>query len=338
LIEAILMSTVNVNVQGTQLKLEKSKLLEMYRKTLEVRLFEEKVYELFGQNLIPGTIHLYLGEEASAVGVCSALRPDDYIQSTHRGHGHCIAKGADLSKMMAELMGKRTGYCKGKGGSMHVTDFTKGILGATGVVGSGLPLAVGAGVTIKLKRTDQVVAVFFGEGASNQGTFHEALNLASVWKLPVLFVCENNLYAMGTRQSIAMVLQNVADRASAYGMPGVIADGNDVLDVYRVASEAVRRARKGEGPTLIESKTYRLKGHSRFDAATYRPKEEVEEWIKRDAVKRMRDRLSTDKIAKEDELKKIDDEVKQAVEEAAKFAKESPQPEPDSVLEDVWAD
>jgi pyruvate dehydrogenase E1 component alpha subunit len=193
-------------------------------------------------------------------------------------------------------------------------------------------------VTIKLKRTDQVVAVFFGEGASNQGTFHEALNLASVWKLPVLFVCENNLYAMGTRQSIAMVLQNVADRASAYGMPGVIADGNDVLDVYRVASEAVRRARKGEGPTLIESKTYRLKGHSRFDAATYRPKEEVEEWIKRDAVKRMRDRLSTDKIAKEDELKKIDDEVKQAVEEAAEFAKESPQPEPDSVLEDVWAD
>jgi pyruvate dehydrogenase E1 component alpha subunit len=331
-------STVNVNVQGAQLKLDKNKLLEIYRKVLEVRLFEEKVYELFGQNLIPGTMHLYLGEEASAVGVCSALRPDDYIQSTHRGHGHCIAKGADLGKMMAELMGKRTGYCKGKGGSMHITDFSKGILGATGVVGSGLPLAVGAAVTIKLKGTDQVVAVFFGEGASNQGTFHEALNLASVWKLPVLFVCENNLYAMGTRQSIAMVLKNVADRAAAYGMPGVIADGNDALDVYRVASEAVRRARNGDGPTLIELKTYRLKGHSRFDAASYRPKEEVEEWIKRDAVRRMRDRLLTDKIAKEDELKKIDDEAKQAVEEAAMFAKESPQPEADSVYEDVWAD
>jgi len=329
---------VNMNVQGTQLKLEKNKLLEMYRKVLEVRLFEEKVYELFGQNLIPGTIHLYLGEEASAVGVCSSLRQDDYIQSTHRGHGHCIAKGADLGKMMAELMGKQTGYCKGKGGSMHVTDFTKGILGATGVVGSGLPLAVGAGLSVKLRGTDQVVAVFFGEGASNQGTFHEALNLASVWKLPVLFVCENNLYAMGTRQSVAMVLKNVADRACAYGIPGVIADGNDVLDVYRVASEAVRRARKGEGPTLIETKTYRLKGHSRFDPATYRPKEEVEDWIKRDAVKRMRERLSTEKIAKEDELKKIEDEVKQAVEEAAKFAKESPQPEPTCICEDVCAD
>jgi pyruvate dehydrogenase E1 component alpha subunit len=329
---------VTVKVHGTDLKLEKNFLLDMYRKVLELRLFEEKVYELFGQNLIPGTIHLYLGEEASAVGICSALRQDDYIQSTHRGHGHCIAKGADLGKMMAELMGKGTGYCKGKGGSMHVTDFDKGILGATGVVGSGLPLAVGAGLSAKMKGTDQVVAVFFGEGASNQGTFHESLNLASVWKLPVLFVCENNLYAMGTRQSIAMVLENVADRASAYGMPGVIADGNDVVDVYRVASEAVRRARKGEGPTLIETKTYRLKGHSRFDPATYRPKEEVEEWIKRDAVKRMRDRLLDEKIAKEDELKKIEDQVKLKVEEASKFAKESPQPEPTCVCDDVYAD
>ncbi|WXG47756.1 MAG: thiamine pyrophosphate-dependent dehydrogenase E1 component subunit alpha [Candidatus Atabeyarchaeum deiterrae] len=320
------------------MKLEKNFLLDMYRKVLELRLFEEKVYELFGQNLIPGTIHLYLGEEASAVGICSALRQDDYIQSTHRGHGHCIAKGADLGKMMAEIMGKGTGYCKGKGGSMHVTDFDKGILGATGVVGSGLPLAVGAGLSAKMKGTDQVVAVFFGEGASNQGTFHESLNLASVWKLPVLFVCENNLYAMGTRQSIAMVLENVADRASAYGMPGVIVDGNDVVDVYRVASEAVRRARKGEGPTLIETKTYRLKGHSRFDPATYRPKEEVEEWIKRDAVKRMRDRLLDERVAKEDELKKIEDQVKLKVEEASKFAKESPQPEPTCVCDDVYAD
>lgn len=332
------MSTVTVKVHGTDLKLEKNFLLDMYRKVLELRLFEEKVYELFGQNLIPGTIHLYLGEEASAVGICSALRQDDYIQSTHRGHGHCIAKGADLGKMMAEIMGKGTGYCKGKGGSMHVTDFDKGILGATGVVGSGLPLAVGAGLSAKMKGTDQVVAVFFGEGASNQGTFHESLNLASVWKLPVLFVCENNLYAMGTRQSIAMVLENVADRASAYGMPGVIVDGNDVVDVYRVASEAVRRARKGEGPTLIETKTYRLKGHSRFDPATYRPKEEVEEWIKRDAVKRMRDRLLDERVAKEDELKKIEDQVKLKVEEASKFAKESPQPEPTCVCDDVYAD
>ncbi len=332
------MSTMSVKVHGMDLKLSKDMFLQIYKRMLEVRYFEEKVYELFGQNLIPGTIHLYLGEEATAAGIISALREDDYVQSTHRGHGHCAAKGANLDRMMAELMGKATGYCKGKGGSMHVTDFTKGILGATGVVGSGLPLAVGAGVSIKLRRTDQVVAVFFGEGASNQGTFHEALNLASVWKLPVIFVCENNLYAMGTRQSIAMVLNNVADRASAYGIPGVIADGNDVLDVYRLASEAVKRARKGEGPTLIECKTYRLKGHSRFDAAAYRPKEEVEEWIKRDAIKRMRDRLLDERIAKEDELKKIEDEVRQKVEEAAKFAKESPQPDPSTVTEGVYAD
>jgi pyruvate dehydrogenase E1 component alpha subunit len=334
----MLMSSVTVKVHGTDLKLAKDMYLQMYRKLLEARLFEEKVYELFGQNMIPGTIHLYLGEEASAVGVCSALREDDYIQSTHRGHGHCAAKGARLDRMMAELMGKATGYCLGKGGSMHVTDFNKGILGATGVVGSGLPLAVGAGLSIKLKHTDQVVAVFFGEGASNQGTFHEALNLASVWKLPVIFVCENNLYAMGTRQNIAMVLDNVADRASAYGIPGVIADGNDVLDVYRCASEAVKRARRGEGPTLLECKTYRLKGHSRFDAATYRPKEEVEEWIKKDAVKRMRDRLLEDRIAKEDELKKIEDEVKSRIEEAANYAKSAPQPDPNTVSEGVYAD
>jgi pyruvate dehydrogenase E1 component alpha subunit len=332
------MSTSTIKVRDTDLKLTKDMFLQIYKKILEARLFEEKVYELFGQNLIPGTIHLYLGEEATAVGVCSALRDDDYIQSTHRGHGHCVAKGASLNRMMAELMGKATGYCKGKGGSMHITDFSKGILGATGVVGSGLPLAVGAGLSIKLRKTDQVVSVFFGEGASNQGTFHESLNLASVWKLPVIFVCENNLYAMGTRQTISMVLPNVADRASAYGIPGVIADGNDVFDVYRCASEAVKRARKGEGPTLLECKTYRLKGHSRFDAATYRPKEEVEEWIKRDAVKRMRDRLLDERIVKEEELKKIEDEEKSRIEEAANFAKSAPQPDPNTVTDDVYAD
>jgi pyruvate dehydrogenase E1 component alpha subunit len=334
----MVLSTSTIKVHGTDLKFTKDMFLQIYRKILEARLFEEKVYELFGQNLIPGTIHLYLGEEATAVGVCSALRDDDYIQSTHRGHGHCVAKGASLSRMMAELMGKATGYCKGKGGSMHITDFSKGILGATGVVGSGLPLAVGAGLSIKLRKTDQVVAVFFGEGASNQGTFHESLNLASVWKLPVIFVCENNLYAMGTRQNISMVLSNVADRASAYGIPGVIADGNDVFDVYRCASEAVKRARKGEGPTLLECKTYRLKGHSRFDAATYRPKEEVEEWIKKDAVKRTRDRLLDERIAKEEEMRKIEDEVKSRVEEAANFAKSGPQPDPSTATEDVYAD
>src|SRR5271157_1246623 len=216
----------------------------MLRKMLEIRFFEEKVFELYGQNLVPGTIHLYAGEEAVAVGVCSSLRQDDYITSTHRGHGHCIAKGAELKRIMAEILGKKTGYCKGKGGSMHIADFAVGMLGATAVVGAGLPIAVGAGLSAKLKKTDQVTACFFGEGASNQGTFHESLNIASVWKLPVVFVCENNLYAMGTRQSRVMNIENIADRSSAYGFPNKIVDGNDVEAVYEAALDAVERARR----------------------------------------------------------------------------------------------
>jgi len=244
------------------LTLPKTKLIEIYRKMLEIRHFEEKVFDLYGQNLVLGTIHLYAGQEAVAVGVCANLRKDDYVTSTHRGHGHCIAKGARLDKTMAEILGKKTGYCKGKGGSMHIADFSIGMLGATAVVGAGIPIAAGAGLSIKLRGTDQVVACFFGDGASNQGTFHEGINIASVWKLPVIFVCENNLYAMGTRQSIVMAIENIADRAVAYGIPGVVVDGNNVLAVHEATQKAVERARKGEGPTLIECKTYRLKGHS----------------------------------------------------------------------------
>ncbi|MDH5441859.1 MAG: thiamine pyrophosphate-dependent dehydrogenase E1 component subunit alpha, partial [Candidatus Bathyarchaeota archaeon] len=247
---------------------------------LEIRRFEEKVWDLFGRNLIPGTLHLYIGEEATAVGVCVNLRVDDYITSTHRGHGHCIAKEARLEPMMAELLGKKTGYCKGKGGSMHVADASVGILGATAVVGSGIPIAVGAGLSCKMRKTDQVVACFFGDGASNNGTFHESLNMAAIWKLPIVFVCENNLYAMGTRISNVTAIDNIAQRAIAYGMPGVTVDGNDAVAVFQAARGAVERARKGEGPTLLECQTYRHKGHSRFDPATYRPQEEVEEWMK----------------------------------------------------------
>ena len=264
------------------LNLPKENLIIMYRKMLEIRFFEEKVFELYGQNLVPGTIHLYAGEEAVAVGVCNALSKDDYITSTHRGHGHCIAKGADLKRTMAEILGKETGYCKGKGGSMHIADFSIGMLGATAVVGAGLPIAVGAALSAKLRKTDQVVACFFGEGASNQGTFHESINMASAWKLPVIFVCENNLYAMGTRQSRIMNIENISDRAPSYGIPGVSVDGNDVLAVYEAAQVATERARRGEGPTLIECKTYRHKGHSRVDPAKYRPREEVEEWLRKD--------------------------------------------------------
>ncbi|UCH71339.1 MAG: thiamine pyrophosphate-dependent dehydrogenase E1 component subunit alpha [Candidatus Bathyarchaeota archaeon] len=311
-------------------------MIKIFRKMLEIRHFEEKVYDLYGQNLVPGTIHLYAGQEAVAAGVCANLRKDDYITSTHRGHGHCIAKGAKLSKVMAEILGKKTGYCKGKGGSMHIADFSIGMLGATAVVGAGIPIAAGAGLSIKLRKTDQVVACFFGEGASNQGTFHERINIAAIWKLPVLFVCENNLYAMGTRQSRVMAIQNVADRAAAYGIPGIVVDGNDVIAVYEAARKAVDRARSGEGSTLLECKTYRHKGHSRFDPATYRPKEEIEEWLKRDPIRRFRAKLLELKTLNEVEADKIEGEVVAVVEDAVRFAIESPYPSPEEALEHVY--
>ncbi len=319
------------------LDLPKQKLAEMLRKMVEIRLFEEKVFELYGQNVVPGTIHLYAGEEAVAVGVCSALEKADYITSTHRGHGHCIAKGADLNRTMAEILGKQTGYCKGKGGSMHIADFTIGMLGATAVVGAGLPIAVGAGLSAKLRGTKQVVACFFGEGASNQGTFHESLNIASVWKLPVVFVCENNLYAMGTRQSRVMNIENIADRASAYGFPGVTVDGNDVVAVYEATLNAVERAKKGEGPTLIECKTYRRRGHSRADPAKYRPKDEVQEWLGKDPIKLFKKRLIQESILSESEIADVEKEVETRIAEAVKFALESAYPMPQEALQDVYS-
>lgn len=317
--------------------IEKEKLLEIYRKMLEIRSFEDKVYELFGKNLIPGTIHLYAGEEAVAVGVCANLRKDDYITSTHRGHGHCIAKGAQLDRLMAEIFGKKTGYCKGKGGSMHIADFNVGMLGATAVVGAGIPIATGAGVSIKLRGTDQVSVCFFGDGASNQGTFHEGINLAAAWALPVIYVCENNLYAMGTRQSVVMRIEDISVRASAYGIPGITVDGNDALAVYNAAKEAVKRAREGEGPTLIECKTYRRRGHSRFDPATYRPKDEAEVWLKRDPLPRFRTKLLETGAFTLNEITQVETEVSTALEAAVKFAMESPYPTPEEALEDVYA-
>jgi len=316
--------------------LTREKLVEMYRKMFEIRSFEDRVFELYSQNLVPGTIHLYGGEEAVAVGVCSNLRKDDYITSTHRGHGHCIAKGAEPKRIMAEILGKQTGYCKGKGGSMHIADFSVGMLGATAVVGAGIPIAMGAGLSIKLRGTDQVVACFFGDGASNQGTFHEAINMAAIWKLPVIFVCENNLYAMGTRQSIVMPIQNIADRAVAYGISGVTVDGNDVLVVYEATRKAVERARKGEGPTLIECKTYRHKGHSRIDPAKYRPKDEVEEWLRKDPISRFKEMLLHTNVITEAEIQQIEKEILTEIEEAVRFAIESPYPDPEEALEHVY--
>ncbi len=319
------------------MEIRSEKLLELYEKVLLIRNFEERAYQVFGTGVIAGTLHTYLGQEAVAAGIMANLTDDDYITSTHRGHGHVLAKGADPNKMMAELFGKETGYCKAKGGSMHIADFRFGILGANGVVGGGLPIAPGAGLTCKLKYKNQrVVACFFGDGASNTGGFHEAINLAGVWRLPVLFVCENNLYAMGTSIEKATAVDDIAKRAVGYGIAGVVADGNDAIDVYLKGKEAVVRAKAGQGPTLIECKTYRMKGHSKYDPAAYRPSEEVEAWLERDPVKVLRTKLLKYRI---DESKIIALEKKsmEVIDRAVDFAQESPKGAVETCLEDVYA-
>lgn len=311
--------------------------IDMLYKMMLIRGFEEKVEELFSLNLIHGSTHLYIGQEATAVGACKALNKDDYITSTHRGHGHCIAKGGDVKYMMAELLGRKTGYCKGKGGSMHIADIDIGILGANGVVGGGIPIATGAGLSIKMRGTKQVVICFFGDGAVNQGSFHESLNLASIWALPVIYIIENNLYGMSMAVSKAVKIERLADRAKAYNIPGIVMDGNDVINVYDTVSEAVEKARNGEGPILIESLTYRWRGHSRSDARAYRTREEEAEWREKCPIKRFKDRLISEGLLTEEGFKelqkKVDDELNNAVE----FAKASPFPDPEDLLSDVYA-
>lgn len=317
--------------------LEKEKLIEMYRTMVRIRTFEERVSKEFAAGNIPGFVHLYIGEEATATGACANLRPEDYITSTHRGHGHLIAKGGKTDQMMAELYGKKTGYCKGKGGSMHIADVDIGILGANGIVGGGIPIAGGAAMSAQMRGTDQVAICFLGDGASNRGTFHEGVNLAACWNLPIVYVIENNLYAEKTRISDTCKLPNVADRASAYGIPDVTVDGNDVIAVYEAVGEAVARARKGEGPTLIECKTYRWHGHFEGDSQTYKPKEEIEEWLKKDPIPAFRKRLIEMAVLTEEDADKIDQEINEQIEKAVKFAEESPFPAPEEALEDVFA-
>ncbi len=314
----------------------KAQLLAMYKDMLRIRRFEETVSDLFSQDKIRGTTHLYIGEEAVAVGACYGIRPDDYITSTHRGHGHCIAKGAALDRMMAELYGKIDGYCKGKGGSLHIADLNAFNLGANGIVGGGIPIAVGSGLTAKYKKTGKVTVCFFGDGAANTGAFHEAVNLAAVWKLPVIFVCENNLYAMSTPVREAFPIQDIAERAQAYGIPGVVVDGMDVLAVKEAVEKAAERARRGEGPTLIECKTYRYLGHSKNDPRAYRTKEEEKQWKERDAILRYRKWLLESGTAEETELKAIEGEVEREVEEAIRFAEESPYPPLEEIVKDVY--
>ncbi|MCM2533936.1 thiamine pyrophosphate-dependent dehydrogenase E1 component subunit alpha [Neobacillus pocheonensis] len=309
----------------------------MYKKMLEIRNFEDKVHELFAQGILPGFVHLYAGEEAVAVGVCAHLNDKDSITSTHRGHGHCIAKGCDLNGMMAEIYGKVTGLCKGKGGSMHIADLDKGMLGANGIVGGGFPLACGAALTAKYKKTDNVSVCFFGDGAQNHGTFHEGINLAAIWKLPVVFIAENNGYAEATPFNYASSCKSIVDRAIGYNIPGIKVDGKDVLAVYQAAQEAVQRARRGEGPTLIECVTYRNYGHFEGDAQKYKTEQEkAEHKQEKDAINLFRQHLLNEQLLDEKELVNLEESVEEAVNQAVKFSEESPYPNASELLTDVY--
>lgn len=317
--------------------LSPERLYDLLHQMLLIRAFEESAEQLYLQGMIHGTMHLSIGQEGSAVGACAALRPTDYILSTHRGHGHCIAKGARADQMMAEFFGKETGYCRGRGGSMHMADVDTGNLGANGIVAGGVPMAAGVGLSIQMQRQDRVVLVFFGDGATNEGAFHESLNFASIWNLPVIYFCENNQYAMSMAITRASKIEKLSDRAAAYGIPGVTVDGNDLLAVYRATAEAVERARSGGGPMLIEARTYRWKGHSKSDKQRYRTKEEVKEWQERDPIARLAQKMIEASILTEDDLAKLQARVEQEIAEAIEFAAASPEPDPATILEGVYA-
>jgi TPP-dependent pyruvate/acetoin dehydrogenase alpha subunit len=302
-----------------------------------IRRFEEAVDDLFGRGLMHGTMHLSIGQEASATGTCLALRTDDAITSTHRGHGHCIAKGASLERMMAELLGKETGYCRGRGGSMHIADTATGNLGANGIVAGGIPIATGAALAHKLQGLDRVVVSFFGDGATNEGAFHEALNLAAIWELPVVFVCENNKYGMSFSTDLSIAIEHIADRAAAYGMPGQTVDGNDVEAVNAAVGVAVARARAGGGPTLVEAETYRWKGHSKSDKNLYRTREEIAEWRERDPIGRFEATVIDRGTLTDDDVKRVRDEAVQAIRQAVTAANAAPDATADDILESVFA-
>jgi pyruvate dehydrogenase E1 component alpha subunit len=316
--------------------IDKDKLLWAYERMRLIREFEERLHADFAAGNIPGFVHLYAGEEAVATGLCAHLRDDDFITSTHRGHGHCIAKGVDIRSMMAEIHGKATGACKGKGGSMHIADVDKGMLGANGIVGGGPPLACGAGLTAKVKGTDQVTVCFFGDGASNQGTTFEGLNLAGIWKLPVVFVCENNGYAETTSPKYSVSGQDIAARARGFGMPSVAVDGLDFFAIHEAAREAVARARRGDGPTFIEAQTYRYYGHFEGDTIKYRNREEEEHYRSLDCLQRFRKTVIDQELLSQSELDAIDQQARATIEDAVRFAQESQPPAPAELLTDVY--
>ncbi|MGZ4447208.1 MAG: thiamine pyrophosphate-dependent dehydrogenase E1 component subunit alpha [Nocardioides sp.] len=302
-----------------------------------IRRFEEAVDDLFARGLMHGTMHLSIGQEASATGACMALRPDDAITSTHRGHGHCIGKGADLTRMMAELLAKETGYCRGRGGSMHIADVATGNLGANGIVAGGIPIAAGAALAYQLRGEDRVVACFFGDGATNEGAFHEAVNLAAIWHLPVVFICENNKYGMSFSTEKSMAVEHIAQRAAAYGIPGVTVDGNDVDAVYDAVSAAVARARAGEGPTLVENVTYRWKGHSKSDKNLYRTKEEIADWRSKDPILRFEAHVQEAGLLSHEEVQRVRTQALEEMREAVRAANSAPDADPTDLLDAVFA-
>ncbi|QVY60770.1 pyruvate dehydrogenase (acetyl-transferring) E1 component subunit alpha [Cytobacillus gottheilii] len=313
------------------------KLKDLYKEMWTIRYFDEKVDQFFAKGMIHGTTHLCVGQEASAAGSIAVIGGKDKIVSTHRGHGHCISKEGDINKMMAELFGRETGYCKGKGGSMHIADVEKGNLGANGIVGGGIPLAVGAALTSKMKNENYVVLCFFGDGATNEGSFHESLNLAAIWNLPVIFICENNQYGMSGSVKEMTKIEHIASRSEGYGIPGKIVDGLDMFEIMNTVHEAVEHARGGNGPTLIEMKTYRWKGHSKSDAKKYRTREEENEWRAKDGIKRFKDALIDAEVLTEEEAQQLQEEAKTSIEEAVEFAANSPEPSIERLEEDVFA-
>jgi acetoin:2,6-dichlorophenolindophenol oxidoreductase subunit alpha len=314
-------------------------LLDLHRRMVRIRIFEETAGKLMEDGKIPGALHLYVGQEAVAAGVMVHLDSNDWITSTHRGHGHLIAKGGEFDRMFAELYGRATGYCKGKGGSMHISNMDLGMLGANGIVGGGPPIAVGAAFSSRFRKTTNVACSFFGDGASNEGAFHEAANMAALFKLPVVFVCENNGYGEYTPQAKHQAIVDVADRAAGYGMPGMIVDGMDAIAVFEAAGEAIARARRGEGPTLLECKTYRYYDHVgvRGMGLSYRTDEEVAYWKERDPIKLIEQTLAKQGILSKAAARAVHDEVTEQVQEGVRFAEASPMPDPATILDDVYA-
>ena len=310
--------------------------LDLYRTMVLIRKFEEKLFHLFSTRAMPGSMHQYNGQEAVAAGICAHLSNEDYITSTHRGHGHCIAKGADINAIMAEMFAKETGCCKGMGGSMHIADFSVGMLGANAIVAGGIPIAVGAGWSCSYLKNSKVSVAFFGDGAANEGAFHEALNLASVWRLPVVFVCENNLYGFSTHYRRVTNIDNIADRAQSYGITGVVADGMDVGDVYTKAGECIEGARTKKGPAMLECKTYRFRGHSRFEPAAYRSKDELEEWKERDPISSWRKKLTGEMKIEEHRLAGIEEHAQKAIDDSVAFAEAGPDPAPSAYREYIF--